>query len=73
VAFRVYSNWTLTPKDGSWLTLSRTSGNRGDIIVFLSATENTNTTERKDTLWLISNGVEDFIPILQKPLKVTEE
>lgn len=72
VAFRVYSNWTLVPKDGSWLTLSRTSGNRGDIIVFLSATENTNTTERKDTLWLTSNGVVDFIPILQKPLVATE-
>lgn len=73
VVFRVYSDWTLVATDGSWYSLSKTSGTAGDVIVYLTATENTNTTERKDTLRLTSNGVEDFIPLLQKAAKLTEE
>lgn len=70
VTFRVYGDWTLTPLDGSWLTLAATEGKAGDNVVELSVLPNPSSEERADTLILISNGVTDSIPVLQSSTKI---
>ena len=73
VAFKVFGDWTLTPKDGSWLTLSRTSGAPGSQLVYITPAENASTEERRDTLLLTSNGVVDFIPLIQKGVTLSAQ
>lgn len=72
VAFTVYADWTLVPRKGSWLTLEVTQGQAGDHVVNLTVVPNTSAEERKDTLLLRSNGVQDTIFIVQKVPKLQE-
>jgi hypothetical protein len=66
VEFEVFSNWTLTAVDGSWVTPQKTSGKAGVYKVFLDLKQNTVSQERRDTLLLTSNGITDSIPVLQQ-------
>ncbi|MCR5819578.1 MAG: hypothetical protein K6F94_01310 [Bacteroidaceae bacterium] len=63
--FVTHANWTLSAKDGTWLTPESTSGEQGDNKVMISLTPNTSTTDRTDTLLLMSSGVTTPIAIRQ--------
>lgn len=73
VEFEVFSNWTLTALDGSWVTPQKTSGKAGVYKVFLDLKQNTVSQERRDTLLLTSNGITDSIPVLQQKFIIVSE
>lgn len=63
--FITHNGWTLTAKDGSWLTPATTNGTMGDNKVMVTLTRNTSTQDRIDTLLLSSSGVTTPIVIRQ--------
>lgn len=67
VTFTMYSDWTLTIKDTSWLhSLSATSGHSGVHIHKLLFDKNMSAIHRENMLYLTSStGVKDTIPVKQ--------
>lgn len=65
IYFTTYDTWTLTAKDGQWLTTEKTGGSKGYNKVYLSLTPNTTNSDRTDTLYLTSGGVVNAIPVKQ--------
>ena len=65
IAFTVFSDWTLVPLTGTWLSLETAQGPAGEHTVYLTLHPNTTTAERRDTILLTSNGITDSIPVLQ--------
>ena len=65
VAFFTYGDWSLTPQSGEWVSVQRMQGMKGENTVRLTLTPNTTDADRRDTLFLTSNGVTDKLPLLQ--------
>ena len=69
VSFNAYGDWTLNALGGTWVVPQATEGVAGHRIVNLTVEPNTLSAERKDTLILISNGVQDSIFVIQEGVK----
>ena len=65
ITFTTYGGWTLTASNGSWIHLQQSEGNAGQHTVQINLDPNTTSEDRRDTLWLTSKGVKDYIPCLQ--------
>ena len=73
VSFNAYGDWTLKALGGTWLAPIATEGAPGRKLVELTVEPNSLAAERRDTLLLISNGVQDSIFVIQEGLKQTED
>lgn len=70
VAFRSFDSWTLVPKDGSWMTIEKTSGDAGFHIIGLNLAANNTNQDRRDTLIYSTAGLCDTIYVLQRAPKL---
>lgn len=66
LAFTTYDRWELKAKEGDWITIPADSvaGFKGASTVTFTFTKNP-AADRRDTLYLISRGVTDTIPVVQ--------
>ena len=71
ISFTAYKDWTLSAKNGQWLNIETTAGQKGYNKVYVSLSKNDTSGDRVDTILLNSGGIVDAIPFKQyaKPVE----